>query len=200
MTQADTEGAASTGNGSHSGGIVQNAKATSETAPNAVTENTTQPTAPSTSSIPQAPSADAAPPKYSSDESSQTHPAPPAADVKTSDSKPEVSKDGTGESLADEAASHPSKAEVAPPAPRVWADLLKSASVANKTVQDGQIPPNGTDETHAASSLGPSQPTTKLLADVLKEYNPSNGKVFFIEPRGLYNARVDCYMISVSCT
>lgn len=200
MTQADAEGTDSTGDGSYNGGIVPNAKATSEAATNTTTASTPQPTAPSTSSIPQAPSSNAAPPKSTSDESSKTHPTPPAADVKATDSKPEITKDGTGESLADESASHPSKSEVAPPAPRVWADLLKSASVANKAVPDVQTPTNGTDEAQASTSLGPSQPTTKLLADVLKEYNPSNGKVFFIEPRGLYNARVDCYMISVSYT
>lgn len=200
MTQADAEGSASIGNESHNGGIVQNAKATSEIATNAVSASTPLSTALSTSSTPQAPSAEAIPPKSSSDEPSKTQSTPPVADVRTSDSKPEISEDGNGESLADESASHPSKSEVTPPAPRVWADLLKSASVANKAVPDGQMPTNGTDETQASNSLGPSQPTTKLLADVLKEYNPSNGKVFFIEPRGLYNARVDCYMISVSCT
>lgn len=193
MTQSDADDSASTANNV---GIVQNAKATSETAINAATSITPQSTA--SRPISEDPSSGGPLSKSTQDESSKMRPAPPALDDTTSGSKPGISQDGTGESLTDESASQPSKSEVAPPAPRVWADLLKSASVANKAAPDGQVPTNGTDETQTSNSLGPSQPATKLLSDVLKEYNPSSGKVFFIEPRGLYNARVDCYMISVS--
>lgn len=195
LPQADADDSTSTANNV---GIVQNVKTTSETATNAATASTPQPTAPSPTS--EKSSSSAALPKSTHDESSKTHPAPPALDGTMSGSKPDISQDGPGESLADESAAQPSKSEVAPPAPRVWADLLKSASAASKASTDGQVPINGTDETQTSTSLGPSQPTTKVLSDVLGEYNPSSGKVYFIEPRGLYNARVDCYMISVRRT
>lgn len=110
------------------------------------------------------------------------------------------SKDGADESLVDESAPHTAKSEAVSLRPKKWADLLKKDPAVSKAAPDGQVQTNGADVAQISGALGPSQSSTKALADVLRGYNPSDGKVFFIEPRGLYNARVDCYMISVRHT
>lgn len=176
----DATNSTATGNTSTNTGAIQDVESTIENATNAATRM--QPTA-----EPEHSSSGAVPSHSSQDETPKVRATDPAADGTTSDDKPESSKDGEAV-----------KSEVAPAGPRMWADLFNKASVASKAAPDGQVTTNGINETQASGAVGPSQPISKQLGDVLKEYNPSNGKVFFIEPRGLYNARVDCYMISVS--
>lgn len=88
---------------------------------------------------------------------------------------------------------------------RNWAALLK-APTATKPSAGAQIGPNGTivadgmnagTQMHGASGIG--QPGTKTLAEVLRSYrvDSTDKTAFFIEPRGLLNSGVDCYMNSV---
>lgn len=174
-----------TGNTPDNASAIQDVEPTNEAAKGPTSMSTPQPAAQPADS--EVSSSGAAPPQSTQNKSPETDSSVPTADGTTTDSKQEDSKDGDGV-----------KPEVAPAGPRMWADLFNKASVASKAVPDGQLKTNGTDELQDLGALGASQPSTKQLADVLKEYNPSIGKVFFIEPRGLYNARVDCYMISVS--
>lgn len=184
VESTDAGNSTTTGNTPNNAGVIRDVQSTKEIDTNAAGISNSQPTAQTTDS--EGSSTGAAPSQPSRIESPKTHSIVLAADDTTTDNKPENSKDGDVV-----------KSEGAPAGPRVWADLFNKVPVASKVAPDGQATTNGTDETHASGTLGPSQPTTKQLADVLKEYNPSNGKVLFIEPRGLYNARVDCYMISI---
>lgn len=187
-------------NASNSARATEEVEITNDAATNVVTTSSLQPTAQTVGSIAQASSSGGAPPQSPQDETSKSHSTVPTADGATCNSKTANRKDGTSESSVDEPAPHTVKTAAVPLPPKNWADLLKKKTVTSKAVPDGQVPTNGINETQASGALGPSQPSSKPLADVLREYNPSGGKVFFIEPRGLYNARVDCYMISVSHT
>lgn len=136
-------------------------------------------------------------------EESSAAPAAPTADGTVGESKQENVKNGdneVSESSGGEPVSPAAKPEAIPQRPKTWAHLLKKDPVATKPAADTQVATaNGTGDHQPSGALNTSQSSSRALADVLRSYDPSKGKAIFIEPRGLYNARVDCYMISVSC-
>lgn len=163
---------------------------------------------PATSNLatPQAANAnpqDSSPATVSTELPKKESPAAPTADSTTGESKLESDKDGNngiGESSGGEPAFPAAKPEAIPQRPKTWAQLLKKDPVATKPAADAQAAAtNGAGEHQPSGAPGTSHSSTRALADVLRTYEPSKGKAIFIEPRGLYNARVDCYMISVSC-
>lgn len=89
-----------------------------------------------------------------------------------------------------------------------WADILKPAATSKSpTAKTGANGTAANDSTEVASeqpsTLGVTKSGTISLAEVLKAYRVGgadrNGeKVVFIEPRGLHNSGVDCFMNSVS--
>lgn len=198
VANTDAGGLAATGNKSDNAGAADKAMSTNETTRTTLNTSPLQPGSGAVDDIHQASSSDAAPPQSSRDGSPKTHSTAQTADDTTGDSQHKSNNDEPGESLVNELAPQTVKSEAVPLRPKKWADLLKKDPAAKKAASDGQVRSNGVDSTQASSALGTCQPSTKALADVLRGYNPLNSKAFFIEPRGLYNARVDCYMISVS--
>lgn len=102
--------------------------------------------------------------------------------------------------------------EVVPP-PRNsyknWADILKPAATSKtaasaKTGANGAAANDGTEvSSEQPSTFGVAKSGTISLAEVLRAYRVGgadrNGeKMVFIEPRGLHNSGVDCFMNSVS--
>lgn len=145
-------------------------------------------------------SATSAPTQASKDESQPPLTAPTATGT-AGDSTPDTDKDekDTASGSVGEPTPPAVKPEAIPARPKTWAHLLKKDPVASKAATDAQAATNGSGDNQTSGELGSSHPNTRALADVLRNYDPSKGKAIFIEPRGLYNARVDCYMISVSC-
>ncbi|CAN8105673.1 unnamed protein product [Discula destructiva] len=131
------------------------------------------------------------------DESVPTPPTAPIANGTTVEKESSNDKNGASESSGGEPTSPAAKPEAVPIRPKTWAHLLKKEPVASKPATDAQATVNGTGETESSGGLGVGQSSTRALGDVLRTYDPSKGNAFFIEPRGLYNARVDCYMISI---
>lgn len=95
------------------------------------------------------------------------------------------------------------------PSYRNWADILKptttsKASAPTKTGANGTAAADGTDvASEQPSTLGVAKSGTVALAEVLKSYrvggaDKTGEKLVFIEPRGLHNSGVDCFMNSVS--
>lgn len=128
-----------------------------------------------------------------------------ATDGTTVESKLEENKnenDEVRETLGGEPVSPFAKPEPIPQRPKTWAHLLKKESVKTTLAANATAAAtaNGNGEQQPSGALGTSHSSTRALGDVLRTYDPSKGKAIFIEPRGLYNARVDCYMISVSRT
>lgn len=124
-------------------------------------------------------------------------------------SKPEVDK--TADSRASAGESQPQtptpeeRQEAKPAAPPArWADLLKGSGAA-KSAARSQAAANGTAASsdvgsgpQTSGAAGLAQPNTRALAEVLRSYRVDrSGKVALIEPRGLYNSAVDCYINSV---
>lgn len=89
-----------------------------------------------------------------------------------------------------------------------WADILKPAATSkapvSKTGANGNAANDSTEvASEQPSTLGVAKSGTISLAEVLKAYRVGgadrNGeKIVFIEPRGLHNSGVDCFMNSVS--
>lgn len=103
------------------------------------------------------------------------------------------SSEAASHSAADAEASQVRMDEVVTPppkaAPKSWADLVRSknASVAAANAIESSSLTNGAVPSRAGS-----------LRDVLSEFNvDSEGKIAFIEPRGLVNMGNMCYMNSV---
>lgn len=90
------------------------------------------------------------------------------------------------------------------PSYRNWADILKpttssKASASAKTGANGTAVADGIDAaSEQPSTLGVAKSGTAALAEVLKSYRVRGAdKLVFIEPRGLHNSGVDCFMNSV---
>lgn len=94
-----------------------------------------------------------------------------------------------------------------PPAPPVfknWADVARGSAAA-KSAAGAQSGANGASASTEISSgsqisgtTGTPQPQTRALVEVLRSYSvDAPEKITFIEPRGLYNSAVDCYINSV---
>lgn len=87
-----------------------------------------------------------------------------------------------------------------------WADVARGSAAAKSAAAERESGANGivgsADSDSGAQISGTSglaQPNTRAIAEVLRSYRVSNrNKVSFIEPRGLYNSSVDCYINSVS--
>lgn len=109
-----------------------------------------------------------------------------------------------------EASEEHQEAIVAPrPSYRNWADVLKpmaasKASAPTKTGANGTASSDGAEvASEQPSTLGVAKSGTVALAEVLKSYrvggaDKTGERLVFIEPRGLHNSGVDCFMNSVS--
>lgn len=132
--------------------------------------------------------------------------------VSTETSKAEAVKDQTSEKSGEEPQTQTETSlgkQEAKPATKMlvksWSDLLKPA--ATQPAAGAQTGANGTAATTEAGSgsqvlgvSGSGPQNNKTMAEVLGSFRvESSGKTaFFIEPRGLLNSGVDCYMNSVS--
>ncbi|RAH78473.1 cysteine proteinase [Aspergillus japonicus CBS 114.51] len=118
--------------------------------------------------------------------------------TRSSETPKTTSTSGTGEVTeeqepADEKAQEPAKqTQPAPAAPKSWADLVKSKSLAKAA---------GTSGSSAAATNGVVKPKSEMLADVLmslgEDVSQYSDKIGFLEPRGLVNTGNMCYMNSV---
>lgn len=85
------------------------------------------------------------------------------------------------------------KIQPAPAAPKSWADLVKSKSLAKAA---------GTSGSSATATNGVVKPKSEMIADVLmslgEDVSQYSDKIGFLEPRGLVNTGNMCYMNSVS--
>lgn len=126
----------------------------------------------------------------------------PVADNIETIEKPQI-----GESPS-EATAPEQPCESKPTAPSVfknWADVARGSAAA-KSAAGAQPSVNGTAANTGAGSAaqtsgatGVAQQHARALGEVLQSYNVDvPDKIAFLEPRGLYNSAVDCYINSVS--
>jgi ubiquitin carboxyl-terminal hydrolase 10 len=133
-------------------------------------------------------------PKSSSRLSSS--PAPKASDEADAAQADEPATDGItnneGEIITDDTKS-PSPAGVGPP--KSWANLFKGSGSATAAA-NGASP----ESTISAPTAGFAKTNNESLASALHEFSATvrDGKLAFIEPRGLVNTGNMCYMNSVS--
>lgn len=125
-------------------------------------------------------------------------------------SEPDKAK--TGDSLNDEVQSQAPTSEEqqgykVPPRPvfKNWADVARGSAAAKSAAEkesgaNGIVAStDGDSGVQVSGTSGPVQPNPRAIAEVLRSYRVSNrDKVTFIEPRGLHNSSVDCYINSVS--
>lgn len=86
-----------------------------------------------------------------------------------------------------------------------WADVARGSAAA-KSAAAAQPSVNGTaaststaSATQTSGATGVPQQHARALGEVLQSYNVDvPDKIAFLEPRGLYNSAVDCYINSVS--
>lgn len=134
-------------------------------------------------------------------------PALPKESSAPSEKQEKVSNGSTGEPIVElslEQAPVPEVKPVAKPVYKNWADMARG-SAASKALAGAQPTTNGLPTAANAgsvtqtSSLGPAKSAKQTLADVLQLYRvKGNEPVAFLEPRGLHNSAVDCYINSVS--
>lgn len=124
----------------------------------------------------------------------------PAEVIKETGEKP----DGEPEPQAAASEELPEDKPTAPPVLKNWADVARGSAAAQSAAgtQSGADGPAATTDassrTQLSGTLGGSQPQTKALVEVLRSWSvDAPGNVAFIEPRGLYNSAVDCYINSV---
>lgn len=86
-----------------------------------------------------------------------------------------------------------------------WADMARGsaapqANAAAQPTTNGQTTATKAGAAAKTGSVGQPKSSKKGLADVLQTYRAKNSEpVAFLEPRGLHNSAVDCYINSVSC-
>lgn len=127
----------------------------------------------------------------------------------TSDgNKPAANKEPNEEKSVEEPVTAneglPATKSTAPPVFKNWADVARGSAAA-KAAAAAQSAVNGTATntdanapTQVSGSSSALQPQTRALVEVLRSYSvDAPEKVTFIEPRGLYNSAVDCYINSV---
>ena len=126
----------------------------------------------------------------------QQTPPPSAADqtTPTADSQAAATKvDDQEEEPAVQAPAEEQEEPKTPPpkpAPKSWADLVRTKAAAGATA--GQA--NG-----ASTTNGIQAPKSASLPDALRQYSVQSGATLsFLEPRGLVNTGNMCYMNSVS--
>lgn len=127
-------------------------------------------------------------------------PSQPAEDKK----EPSEELDGEPEPQAPTSEKLAEAKHSAPPALKNWADVARGLAAAQSAagVQSGADGPaastNSSTKTQSSGTAGVPQPQARALVEVLRSYSvDAPGKVAFIEPRGLYNSAVDCYINSV---
>lgn len=210
---------ASTGKASVAGDVPDDSSHTESTvnvATDTLTTSTPEPVAPATKSVSQNPTAVPQHLQAPRAASPKAAPAAPVVPVLPKESpvvetsRPEADKTvdsgkPAGESQPETSTSE-DRQEAKPQAPPArWADLLKGSAAA-KSAARAQTAANGTAASsdvgsgpQSSGAAGLAQPNTRALAEVLRSYRVDrSGKVAFIEPRGLYNSAVDCYINSVS--
>lgn len=131
--------------------------------------------------------------------------------TKTETNASETSAPPSGNAIEQtEVSEEPQEVTSAPkPSYRNWADILKPTAT-SKPSAPAKTSANGIAVSEAAE-VAPEQPGvlgmtksgTVGLAEVLKSYRVGSAdktgeKLVFIEPRGLHNSGVDCFMNSVS--
>lgn len=122
----------------------------------------------------------------------------------------EVSATLSGDAESQKEASEEQQDVIPAPRPsyRNWADILKPTTT-SKASTTAKSDPNGI-TAHDGAEVASEQPSvlginksgTVALADVLKSYrvggaDKTGERLVFIEPRGLHNSGVDCFMNSV---
>ncbi|KAJ9245475.1 hypothetical protein DTO169E5_780 [Paecilomyces variotii] len=105
------------------------------------------------------------------------------------------SRDASAEATTTESTNvveEPAKPASQPPAPKSWADLVKSKSASRNA---GVPTPSSTEGSGLAVSR--SQTLAEVLKDLGADVDQYSDKIAFLEPRGLVNTGNMCYMNSV---